>query len=122
MPKESEYNQNIYIVTGAASGMGKATTLKLLSQGAIVYACDWNSQALGVFRNYELAVICPLDVSDSKACESLVLDVFETRNRIDGLVNFMSAIRFLPSVTNEYVYAPGQGTFQQFRQLPIDHV
>lgn len=36
------YQEKVVIVTGASSGMGKATAEMLVDLGAKVYALDWN--------------------------------------------------------------------------------
>ena len=41
-----DFSDKTIIVTGAASGMGRATTLKLRKLGAKVYAADRNHSAL----------------------------------------------------------------------------
>ena len=37
------YQEKVVIVTGASSGMGKATAEILVDLGAKVYALDWNA-------------------------------------------------------------------------------
>lgn len=40
------YNGKVVVVSGAASGMGKAATEMLVDLGARVYALDWNRVAI----------------------------------------------------------------------------
>ena len=120
MSRESEYSGKVYIVTGAASGMGKAATHKLLSYGATVYACDWNSQALGVFRDHENIIISPLDVSDSRSCEELVQDIKDRQGRIDGLVNFAGVLKrtgILECTDDEFDYVMQVNVYGCFYML-----
>jgi 3-oxoacyl-[acyl-carrier protein] reductase len=82
-------NKNI-IVTGAASGIGKAITLECVKNGAIVFALDINKSGLaelqsecekGKIRTFNV------DVSDSKKI-SKIFETFKKDNiNIDCLVN-----------------------------------
>jgi NAD(P)-dependent dehydrogenase (short-subunit alcohol dehydrogenase family) len=40
------FKDRVYTVTGAASGIGLALTLKLVEAGAVVYASDVNGEGL----------------------------------------------------------------------------
>jgi len=54
------FDGSIAIVTGAASGMGRATALRLASEGAAVAAIDLNAEGLA-------AVVAEIDLADGRA-------------------------------------------------------
>ncbi|MCE9663263.1 SDR family oxidoreductase [Halomonas sp. M5N1S17] len=78
------------LITGAASGMGKATALLLAEQGYTVYAgVRSNSQELkeeAGKRGLELNTVS-LDVQDTASIQSAVQHVIEKEGKIDVLVN-----------------------------------
>nr|WP_255762509.1 SDR family oxidoreductase [Halomonas alkalisoli] len=78
------------MITGAASGMGKATALLLAEQGYTVYAgVRSNSQELkeeAGKRGLELNTVS-LDVQDTASIQSAVQHVIEKEGKIDVLVN-----------------------------------
>lgn len=78
------------LITGAASGMGKATALLLAEQGYTVYAgVRSNSQELmeeAGKRGVELNTVS-LDVQDTASIQSAVQHVIEKEGKIDVLVN-----------------------------------
>ncbi len=78
------------LITGAASGMGKATALLLAEQGYTVYAgVRRNSQELmeeAGKRGLELNTVS-LDVQDTASIQSAVQHVIEKEGKIDVLVN-----------------------------------
>jgi NADP-dependent 3-hydroxy acid dehydrogenase YdfG len=79
------------ILTGAASGIGRALTLRLAASGVLVHAVDSNEQGLdslceeagGAGR----VVACVLDVRDAEAFAGLVKRIHEESKRIDFLFN-----------------------------------
>ncbi|MGR2739293.1 SDR family oxidoreductase [Billgrantia sp. Q4P2] len=78
------------LITGAASGMGKATALLLAEHGYTVYAgVRSNSQELmeeAGKRGLELNIVS-LDVQDTASVQSAVQHVIEKEGKIDVLVN-----------------------------------
>ena len=76
------------VITGAASGIGKAVAIAFVRQGATVHILDLNQEAIDATLN-ELKPIgasvrgYPCDVTDQKA----IIDVFNKINHIDILVN-----------------------------------
>ncbi|MFW3615851.1 SDR family oxidoreductase [Billgrantia antri] len=78
------------LITGAASGMGKATALLLAEQGYTVYAgVRSHSQELmeeAGKRGLELNTVS-LDVQDTASIQSAVQHVIEEEGKIDVLVN-----------------------------------
>lgn len=69
--KEIDFTGKVAVVTGAASGMGLATSQELVRRGAAVVMCDINSEALGraVAELGPSAVACAGDVRDFAAAE-----------------------------------------------------
>lgn len=80
------------VVTGAASGIGKAIASKLAHEGAHVYITDINgetgAQAVQEIRDAGCrADFLELDVRDAKAVTATIDNVFEETGRMDILVN-----------------------------------
>jgi NAD(P)-dependent dehydrogenase (short-subunit alcohol dehydrogenase family) len=100
---EAQIDGLVAIVTGAASGIGRATFLALLEAGASVIAVDLNEGLLTQLMN---EVGCLGDPRRSRACSAFVLDVrkekdmsdmvlrtVELYGRIDILVNCAAILR-----------------------------
>jgi NAD(P)-dependent dehydrogenase (short-subunit alcohol dehydrogenase family) len=82
----------VAIVTGAASGIGRAIALRLSREGAAVVAADLDGKAAGHLAreisdlgNRGLAI--PMDVSAEKDVERMVKSALENFRQIDVLVN-----------------------------------
>lgn len=84
-----DFNGQVAIITGAASGIGMAIAHKLLTKGARVILLDLNSGGLHeAFDKYgEKAQLIPIDVSDQALVERTVADVAARYVKIDILVN-----------------------------------
>lgn len=82
-PELRSIKGRVAIVTGAASGMGKATAELLTSQGAVVAACDVQSSVVEVDASSTHVV----DLADSAAIDSFVAEVRAEHGPIDILVN-----------------------------------
>ncbi|HJV85192.1 MAG TPA: SDR family oxidoreductase [Noviherbaspirillum sp.] len=85
------FDSKVAIVTGAASGIGRATAQRLAAEGAFVALVDRNEAAL-----VETAALLPdqkkvwfraLDISSEAEVEKCVADVFAKCGRIDALCN-----------------------------------
>ncbi|MCU0750322.1 MAG: SDR family oxidoreductase [Akkermansiaceae bacterium] len=87
------FRGKIVILTGAASGIGRALAVQLASAGAVVHAADANKEGLDSLRaelkgKAEGEVIpCVLDVRDGESFIALANRVVETHSRIDFFFN-----------------------------------
>lgn len=88
-----DFSNKTIIVTGAASGMGRATTLKLRELGATVYAADRNDSALTDTCEHSGAEPCLIDVSKVNECNALIERVKNEQGSLDGLANFAGVIK-----------------------------
>jgi 3-oxoacyl-[acyl-carrier protein] reductase len=84
--------EKVVIITGAASGIGKAAAKLFCKEGATVVACDLNEellQALKAETKDFAGEIYPkkLNVTDREAIKELVEEIKEKFGKIDGLVN-----------------------------------
>src|SRR5690606_25216826 len=77
----------IAVVTGAASGIGLATSRALLEAGARVVMADRNAEALAALTKElgEGAIAQATDLLDAQSCASMVPEVLEKTGRIDIL-------------------------------------
>lgn len=86
------FKEKVVIVTGAASGIGEATTRRIVSEGGKVVIADYaqgKAIALAEELKTENAEVYPVYFSadDLESCRALVEQTLEKYNRIDVLVN-----------------------------------
>ena len=89
----------IALVTGAGSGIGRATVLRLVQEGAAVIGCDINSDGLDGTRRAldELGMSAELDIADVTQQGDVDRLVAATGPRIDILANVAGIMdHFLP--------------------------
>ncbi|MEU9254965.1 SDR family oxidoreductase [Streptomyces sp. NPDC048270] len=80
----------VYLVTGASSGIGEATTRLLAAEGATVVGVarkPWNTEALG-----DRVSTVSADLTDPAAARQVADTVIERHGRLDGLVNNVGAL------------------------------
>jgi len=80
------------LTTGAASGIGRATAIRLASEGAQVFCCDVDEKGLAdtvaaITAADGTAVAHRLDVSDSAACRAAVSACVARFGKLDVLCN-----------------------------------
>ena len=81
---------SVALVTGAASGLGKATVEKLLNKGVIVYAADINVEALSsVKRAYSLE----LDVTSKESIDKALEAINKNGHTINLLINVAGILK-----------------------------
>ena len=90
--KDSEFRDQVVIVTGASAGIGKSLALLLASQGARVVIAARRAERLEAIaeqcrmnRGEVLAV--PTDVADEAQCKALIEKTIATYGRLDMLIN-----------------------------------
>ncbi|WP_327140249.1 SDR family NAD(P)-dependent oxidoreductase [Nocardia sp. NBC_01327] len=82
----------VILVTGASSGVGRATALRLAANGATVLAVARRAQLLEelraeVFDCPGTVYVYPADLSDTDACAELIDRVLAEHGRVDVFVN-----------------------------------
>ena len=75
----------IAVVTGAASGIGLATTKALIGEGAVVVMVDWNESALTELAASlgPNAVVQVTNLLDAQSCNEMVPQILERVGHID---------------------------------------
>jgi meso-butanediol dehydrogenase/(S,S)-butanediol dehydrogenase/diacetyl reductase len=84
------FTDKVVIVTGAASGMGKATALRFSAEGAKVVLADKEAAKLqDVLREFppERTAARPTDVSDHDQVKEMVAFAIEKFGQLDVLIN-----------------------------------
>ena len=84
-----DLTDKIAVVTGAGSGIGRATAAALAAAGATVVVTDVNEDGGRdtVSSIGDRARFVPLDVTDRGACEALAADLEAEFGRVDVVVN-----------------------------------
>ncbi|AZC70804.1 oxidoreductase [Pseudomonas chlororaphis] len=79
-------NCKVALVTGASSGIGEATALKLKALGYTVYAAARRVERMHPLAQAGLHVL-PLDMTDDASMQACVQDILARSGRIDVLLN-----------------------------------
>lgn len=80
-------NQKIALVTGAGSGIGKASALALNAAGFTVFLAGRRVKELEATAAGTQMIPVPTDVSDPASVKALFVRIGETRGRLDVLFN-----------------------------------
>ncbi len=104
MPEPGNMTGKAAIVTGAASGLGRATALKLASAGADLCLVDINEpdleKAAAEVRALGVTVLQQaVDLSDTGRCQQIVAACVAHFGRVDALCNVAAV--FLPDHSHE---------------------
>lgn len=92
--ERNSFENQVIVITGAASGIGKAAAQLIASRGGTVIALDLNKDGLtGSEYSYQL------DISDQAAVFKVIADIQSKHKRIDALINCAG----YPGPTSEFV-------------------
>jgi NAD(P)-dependent dehydrogenase (short-subunit alcohol dehydrogenase family) len=88
MSESQKLAGKVAIITGAASGIGRATAILFLQHGAKVFVVDLPEQSLlDEFKDYDHARELEIDVTDADAPQRIVDGTVEVFGGIDILMN-----------------------------------
>lgn len=98
-PPHVRIDGSVIAVTGASSGIGRATALELARRGAHVVAVARHGPALDDLAAHAASlrgtiVAAPADVSDVDAVHTIVDEILEAHGRIDGWVNCAAVLAY----------------------------
>ncbi|HWC33555.1 MAG TPA: SDR family oxidoreductase [Mycobacteriales bacterium] len=104
------------LITGAGSGIGRATTLRLAAEGATVFALDIDEGRLKETADLggEAVVIRPTDVTAVAECKAAVAEAVERLGRLDILGNVAGIGR------NEHVTEVSEAAYRQMMAVNVD--
>lgn len=93
--ESKDFKDKIILVTGAADGIGRAVTIALAEQGAVVLMLDKKSRHLEklfddiVARGYAEPIILPVDLMDitPESATELAQAVYNDIGRLDGILH-----------------------------------
>jgi short-subunit dehydrogenase len=90
--KNSSFMDNVVIITGASSGIGRELALQLADQGAWLVLAARNAEKLEDVatecrRRAGKALVIPTDVTERHQCAKLIKQTVVTYGRIDTLIN-----------------------------------
>ena len=79
-------DDRVVVVTGASSGIGEATALRLQAAGYLVYAGARRVERMAGLAERGI-IVAPLDVTDDASMIAFVERVLAEQNRVDVLIN-----------------------------------
>ena len=94
-----EFENKVVVVTGASSGLGRATAFAFAAEGARLVLADVDASGLDA-TNAKLqemggcAIAVPTDRADAGACSALALKAVEAFGKLDVVCNVAGAFRF----------------------------
>jgi NAD(P)-dependent dehydrogenase (short-subunit alcohol dehydrogenase family) len=104
------------LITGAGSGIGRATTLRLVEEGATVFALDIYEGRLKETADLggERVVVRPTDVTVVAECQAAVAEAVEQLGKLDILGNVAGIGR------NEHVTDVTEAAYRQMMAVNVD--
>lgn len=103
LSKAYQMQDKVVVVTGAASGLGRATAVKLAKLGTRLWLVDYQQQGLDetarlIVDMHQGTTSAPqcytqvADLSDASACHSVIPAALDTFGRLDALCNIAGLI------------------------------
>lgn len=102
MPTTSS-NRRRAVVTGASTGIGKATALRLADEGFIVYAAARRLDLLKEIAKPDVIIPVKVDITDEKSVEKLHQTVTEQGEALNVLVNNAGGAFGLGDIASESI-------------------
>jgi len=95
---QSDVTDLAVVVTGAASGLGRAAALAFAAGGAKVFAVDVNEEGLAETREMTNGNICThtADLSDPANCPAIIDKAIEELGSLDALCNIAGVMKLAP--------------------------
>lgn len=92
---DRRFEGKVALITGAASGIGRAVTLRLSAEGATVFAVDLSAEGLAATAAAAEGPVTTAtgDVSDPAVCRSVVEQCIAAHGRLDVLGNIAGIAR-----------------------------
>ena len=95
----TRFENKVVMVTGAASGIGRAAALRVASEGGKVFCTDINEEALqelvaDIQQQGGEAIAQRFDISAEGAAEDCLASLIAQWGRLDALVNMAGILRF----------------------------
>ena len=91
------FKDKIVVITGAGSGIGRSTALRLDAEGATSIIVDINAEQLeetfGMITNKQ-STQRVLDISDLESSISFFEEIQKSHKKLDALINFAGILRF----------------------------
>ena len=81
------FDSKVFLITGAAGGVGSAVARLLAELGATLALSDLDPRALGAVALDLNALPLPADLRQTADCRAIVAETVETFGRLDGVVN-----------------------------------
>ena len=98
-----QISSKVFVVTGAGSGIGRATALQLLGRGGRVAAVDLHQETLDTLASAARAgnrlSLHPMNVADRASVEALPAAVISAHGQVDGLLSIAGIIQPFVAVT-----------------------
>ncbi len=107
--KHMEFKDKVVLITGAASGIGKAAAIAFAQQGARVVVSDYNAKGgnatvAHIKKAGGSACFMPCDVGDAEQVQGLIDQIKQTFHRLDIAIN-NAGIPGTTALTHQYPLA-----------------